>query len=203
MADGPDIWPKPHYEVGQPKHVHALGVVAAQYNGLESSLLALLYDYTGLSAETTQWLFSHTSNNVRLELLKRCVNERESDPYMKNYVLHFADWFDVCSANRNVLMHSIVSVTDEATLNFTKSSRNDPRKINAVDLSIEDIRRVADDITVAEGMGLRLHTRFISTKSGKPDNLAEDVWRFLSTLPKKPRVPSKLLKPKSQAPNSG
>lgn len=193
MTDDPEVWPP--YEVGQPKHIHALGVIAAKYNGLEFSLFCLMMDYTGLSSETAQWLFANLSNNLRLDLLKRCVREKETEPVMKEYVLHFADCFDVCAENRNILMHSMVGKTnDAALLNFAKSSKNDPRKVNTLDLRLGDIRRVADAITIVDGMGLQLHSRFLARRSPKPPDLPDDLWAFVTSLPKKPPIPSKLLK---------
>ena len=109
MSDDSDTWPLPAYEVGQPKHIHALGVVAARYNMLEFALECLMFDYIGMSSDTTQYLFANLSNNLRLDLLKRCVEDREADNDTKEAMLHFVSCFSVCAENRNMTCAQIHS----------------------------------------------------------------------------------------------
>jgi hypothetical protein len=67
MPNTVDAWP--HYEVGPRKHIHALGVVAANYNQLEVSLFLLFGRYTQLGVGPALSLFGSLSNNLRLNLL--------------------------------------------------------------------------------------------------------------------------------------
>jgi hypothetical protein len=62
-----------HYNPGLFKHMHALGVVAANYNRLESELRLLLDVFMGdqmTTAEASSYLFERLSNAERMELLK-------------------------------------------------------------------------------------------------------------------------------------
>jgi hypothetical protein len=206
MPDDSDNWPAPRYDIGQPKHIHALGVAAVMYNQLEFSLFCLLMDYTGMSSETTQWLFANTNNNLRLELLKRSAPEKEYDAATLKHVLHFADCFDICAENRNILMHSMVQrADDDAVLNFAKSSRNNPTKVNRLHLRLGDIRRVADEIASSCTYGMRLHTFFIFRHAKRSDasKIPQDVLTWLSTLPDTLPLPNRLSKQNHQAPQGG
>lgn len=194
-----DNWPQPRYDIGQPKHIHALGVVAAMYNHLEFALFCLLLDYTGLGSQRTQWLFANTSNNLRLDLLKRSVSEGEGSPEVRDRMHHFADCYDLCAQNRNILMHSkIAKVDDAAVLKFSKASRNDPNKLNTLNLRLEDIRRTADDIATIYSYGINLHTNYIICNSTlTPDFFAlpAETQARLRALPDKPRKPENLSRP--------
>ncbi len=204
MTDDSDNWPLPRYDIGQSKHIHALGVVATLYNQMEFSLFCLLMDYTKLSSETTQWLIANISNNLRLELLRRCVGENESDPTTKDHVHHYAACFDICTENRNFLMHSMSSKpNDNASLSFMKASRNDPKKVNHINLCLEDIRCVADDIANTMTFGGLLHIYFAFRDFPQSPEFSEEMRRTYSTLPKRPQLPSKLLKPNSPVPKGG
>ena len=190
MSD-PDVWPLPAYDVGQPKHIHALGVAAARYNMLEFALLCLLLDYSGMHNGTTQYLFANLSNNLRVDLLKRCVADWEQDLPTKECILHFASCFNVCAENRNFLMHSTTSkASDETLLNFVKSSRNDPTRVNAIDLRLEDIRKVADDINDAVNLGLRLHAHIMLRANNEV--IPPEFRALFVSLPDKPQLPSSL-----------
>lgn len=177
------------------------------YNHLEFALFCLTLDYAGLTNKTTQWLFANTSNNTRLDLLKRSVTEKEANPSVKDSVLHFADCFDICAENRNILMHSMVNkAEDAAILNFAKASRNDPSRVNTLNLRLEDIRRTADEIATVYSYGTRLHTYFITNNSTlTPEfyKIPEDMQTWLRALPNKPALPSKLSKPNPPTPKAG
>jgi len=192
MPDDPDIWPLPAYEVGQPKHIHALGVASARYNMLEFALLCLMFDYCGMANETTQYLFANMSNSLRLQLLARCAEDREADAATKECVLHFVACFNICAENRNTLMHSQTKQSGDALLNFAKAARGDPSKTNTLNLRLEDIRKVADEINEAVEYGLRLHAYIMLRKHTGIIPAPFDV--LFGALPDKPRKPDSLMK---------
>lgn len=201
MTDDSDIWPLPRFDIGQPKHMHALGIVAATYNQMEFSLFCLLLDYTGLSSETTQWLVANTSNNTRLELLRRCIDEKELDQQAREHAHHFSLCYDICAENRNFLMHSMTSKhSDNELLAFFKSSRNNPKKGNHINLRLEDLRNVAEALCNTWTFGMRLHAYYCFKRFPQSPDIPEEIWRDFSTLPKKPQLPSKLLRPHPPTP---
>lgn len=59
----------------------------------------------------------------------------------------------------NFLMHSMAGMTGSAeTLNFAKSAKHDPIKVNSINLTLDEVRRVADDITGTETYGTWVDT---------------------------------------------
>jgi hypothetical protein len=41
MSNVEDTWPAPRYNVGKPKHLHAIGVMSMNYNAFERNLYSL------------------------------------------------------------------------------------------------------------------------------------------------------------------
>ena len=106
---------------------------------------------------TCQYVFANTNNNMRQELLKRCLTEREPNEIIRDHVLHFIKCFGICAENRNFLMHSMAGkVSADDVLNFAKGTKNDPTKVNALNLKVDDVRRVAGEIAIIDGFGLGL-----------------------------------------------
>jgi hypothetical protein len=193
MPDASDVWPT--YDPSPPKHVHALGVVTAQYNMLEFSLLCLLFDYGRLGNGTTQHLFANISNNLRLEFFKNCVNDLEQDPQIKEQAMHFADGYDLCTENRNTLAHSMTlgsaQMEDGDLLLFSKRTKSNPVRTNNLNLRLADIRRVADEIFAFHRYGHQLHVWLLVRTHGGSVRLP-DGKAFYAPSPEKPLLPSKL-----------
>jgi len=99
-------WPEPHYFVGSPEFIHAIGVLSASYNLLEFRLRQFLELYTHLPHPTGTQVFISSNNQERLNLLRMCVAKSVHPLRVRNRVMRFADGYDACTQNRNILMHS-------------------------------------------------------------------------------------------------
>lgn len=137
-------------------HMHALGVVAANYNSLENTLSLLMYHYSGKLGSMPQLLFSLLNNNHnRLTMLRCYIDENEFDPAVKEYLTYFAAAYDICAENRNFLMHGMTqSPSDSQNLLLSKFARRDPTRLNYLELTADDIREVADDMFNFDVFGL-------------------------------------------------
>src|SRR4029077_9238320 len=109
-------------------------------------------------------------------------------------MLHFLSCFNVCAENRNILMHSMTKQADDAILHFAKASRNDPTKINALNLRSEDIRAVADHVNAAVNYGLRLHA-FLAIRMHGTEHVPPEFRILFLALPDRPEKPNSLSKP--------
>ncbi len=176
-------------------HMHALGVAAANYNSLEFVFQSLLEFYLGLEdSGASQHLFAQlNSNQKRSDILSRLIvyKERKSQNVSES-VQFFLDGFDICSENRNLLMHGrIFEATTRTQLVLQKYARKDPTKLNYMHLEVQDIRRVADDFFAYESYGAQIYLWLNARHTGGKliwvgDGSFEPAW------PRRPPPPEKL-----------
>jgi hypothetical protein len=166
----PITWSGEQYPPQIRDHIHALGVIAANYNTLEYALLCLFTHYLGPSGTSAANLFQQMrSNSFRLDTLKCAARARENETVTLGAVLTFIENFDICAENRNFLMHSQIDALAgrDATLVLAKATRKDPATLNYARLSLTEIRQVADDIHFTEQFGLDLFIYVASRRVGQ------------------------------------
>jgi hypothetical protein len=179
-------------------HLHALGVVALNYNSLEISFYNLFSNFIGHNDFTAN-LFSSLRNNLRLEALRASVVGQEKDHAVIDAVGYFAGSFNICSLNRNILMHSVSGLVDngDTQLKLLKSARNDPHKFTHLRFDVPTLRQAADEIWSLDYYAVDLYF-YLQTRSGAMP--ADDEYAR-TTLPDKPAPPknlSLLLDPSAQ-----
>jgi hypothetical protein len=93
------------------QHMHALGVIAANYNRLEDELRFLIYLFLDgghrrlLRADV--YIFEHLNNADRIGLLEQFYKEKLSGTELADYLDWFVLGYRTCAENRNMLMHSV------------------------------------------------------------------------------------------------
>lgn len=179
-------WPR--YTTGPERHMHALGVIAVNYNVFEFGLALLLEYYT--SKAISDYFFNRTNNQERLNAIRHFANAREADPTVLTLVEHLITYFGACTANRNILMHSRHAEGSHPgdILPLEKSSADEPSKLlYFFYLLLPQLRSVADQImrgiTFLKEILKYLHDR---------DTLSASSPRL--SLPKKPK-PARTLNP--------
>lgn len=141
-----EAWPA--YDAGKHDHVHAMGVVAVNFNTLENLLLSLLHLYFNAEYALAQKLFLKLTNHGRIDTLKELVRTRESRPEVRCLIDNFLDGFVICAENRNILMHSLYLGPKYGSdnMHMAKFSAKQPVKFNTYSFQLIKVRRVADDI---------------------------------------------------------
>jgi hypothetical protein len=182
-------WSGDYFGPGLADHLHALGVVALNYNALESAFYSLFCDYLGTSPSAAV-LFSQFKNNFRLDAFKVVVSEYEKDPAVIDALGYFAGCYNVCADNRNMLMHSAFDLVEkgDTALKLLKSARNDPRKYTNLLFDAQTLRQTADEIWSVDYYGVDLHF-YLCTRSGV---MPTDDPHALKALPEKPARPNNL-----------
>jgi hypothetical protein len=162
-------WSGEFYPNSLKEHIHALGVVAANYNSLESTFYSIFCEYFGIS-DGSAALFAQFKNNFRIDTLKVIVSKYETDPKVADAVFHFLKCFTICADNRNILMHSLMDSfhQGETILKIRKSARNDFEKYTDLQFDLTSIRDTADEIWMVEGYAIDLYFYFL-TRRGDPD----------------------------------
>ena len=173
-------FPTPPKEV-----VFAVGVVAVSYNALESLFFALFALVTGIPSHLQSALFQRLANNERVDLVRAALGGNKWPEETIVLFEHFLAGYDICAANRNVLMHSIAGIGEEPTplTKFTKRG-----SMEVLPTSLDNIRRAADDIASFSTYGVTLAGRLMTNRmdDGRFDPAARLPW------PEKPPLPHKL-----------
>jgi hypothetical protein len=145
----PDGWPD-YYVTGPEKHMHALGVVALNFNMLEATFFTLFRHplmQNGVDLDTTWAIFSRLQDNQKRELMKDIYEKSEPDSAVKSHVKHALSYFDACTHNRNTLLHSIHGGLSDLTLiDLRKNIRGDWSKMQFWNLGLSTLRRIADEM---------------------------------------------------------
>jgi hypothetical protein len=184
--------PWPFYMRGQRDHIHAIGVVALNFNRMELLLHRLLYRYLGTESEAAHAHICRSLNlHSVLELFNICV-AKEKSASRRDHLRHFSRCYEACAANRNILMHSDLDELEstEQALALFKRSGAKPHIRNQLKLSIEELRRVADEIFDVYLYGS--HLFILNQWNAMKDVAPPTEWR---ASPKKPAIPRSLLAP--------
>jgi hypothetical protein len=184
-------------------HIHALGVVAANYNELEGSFYRLFYLTLG-KFDAGKIIFAKLNNAERIEIALK-VAEQETSPFREHYE-HFISGYGIATENRNILLHSKahnswpldVSVSH---LVLAKPSKKDPSENNFITLDITELRSVADDLANFYMFGGALvYYRYAALTGGIIT--WENGLTATPPLPDKPAPPRRLVLSPQLAPTS-
>lgn len=146
MSQSSTKWPP--YALGPEAHIHALGVVAINYNTLEHALFVLLREYLGVYPSIHAYVFQSLNLHSTLTLFKMSVELHEKDDSLRERLVAFCPLFGTCFANRNLLMHANAREADatDELLALAKRSKNKPHIFNDMKLTLPELRHVADDM---------------------------------------------------------
>ncbi len=136
-------WPK--YARGRhPDFIHALGVLADNFNALESALRHLFQRYVTLPRSATEYVFMKLNNAERLEVLTACCEASKHSKRVKSGLRYFVKGFERCAQNRNILMHARTYAlfdlqSQKRKTIFHKASRKFPYFDSTYDADISSI----------------------------------------------------------------
>lgn len=181
------------YNPNLKEHMHALGVIAANYNDLEGHFYRLFY-ITQPQFEVGKLVFSKLNNANRMEVARK-VAETQPQEFRERYE-HFLSGYGTATDNRNILMHSRAhnaSLSDitASHLTLAKSSKKAPDENNFVSLDLPELRSIADEMAEFAMFGWRLYYwRIAAFSSGKITWENGEV--VTPPLPDKPQLPRAL-----------
>ena len=199
----------PPYRVGNADYIHALGVVASVFNLLEFRFRSFFHLYTRIPTPPAYKVFANMTNDKRLELVRECLEFSSHPDSITDDVRHFLSGYKTCADNRNILMHSTVvylfgpgdvrcpelapPFEQPQGVAFQKSPKSNPLNINTYQLTIEEIRLVADSLKSFEKYGNSLYWHIL--KNYEP--MRYQSWGFPAearfALPDRPALPNPLI----------
>lgn len=188
MSDPKSIgdWPSENNWIANAAHVHAIGQFSLAYNNLEE-LFGYVFSCTfPADGDYSETLFHTLNNRKRIDMMEALFkfHEREHKELLDR-VLYALRCFDICTANRNTVMHAVteyeVGSTPES-LRLRKKARNNPLRDASYEITLETLRKVADDTMVVYDYWAKLFLWLSERRDGKP----------LLPLPDKPPEPYRL-----------
>ena len=132
--------------IGSRGYVEAVGAIACLYNQLEYTFYGLFYCYSGVSHASARSLFLGINNPFRQSHFRRLVEECDEKEAVKELLHCFADSYEICVTNRNLLMHAWMQGGDEEPLHVLKFSRRRAPDFEALNLTTGDLRDAARDM---------------------------------------------------------
>ena len=141
MTEPVEEWPTALHRLASNDYLLAFGQMTLAYNLLESEIHELFtlcapLDYT-FSAN-----LAHRSNNRELiDLFTALVRRNEKEPTLREALLHCLKCYDICTENRNILMHVEIDVEE---FKFRKRASKDASRPVQYEVPIPKLRLVAE-----------------------------------------------------------
>jgi hypothetical protein len=142
-----DDWPA--YLPGPRDDIMAVGVISLTYGLLENMFRALFSVIADMNEHQIAAIFDRLPSNARIDAIKQLLPKTTLHEILKDRVLHFCEGYDICTDNRNAIMHShsggIFTSFSRSERGFllSKYSRSGNKLVCAA--SLLDLRRVADE----------------------------------------------------------
>jgi hypothetical protein len=181
-------WPAEKFQLAPNDYLAAFGQVTLVYNMLENMIGHIFERSAPLDPDFAKSLFHKSNNRDRIDLLAEFVKTNEDDEESRDAILYCISCYDICTENRNVLMHSTYfDIGDSVRL----VKKNKSYKEIHFDVSLINLRRVADDIAsvfvYAVGVFGTVSRRKWAKSSSPPIKIPEQA------LPAKPPKPHRLV----------
>jgi len=191
--DRVENWPESQFNVGPVAYVHAFGQIALTSAMLEELLSMKLIQRLPMNAEVSTPLIHALNNRERADWLKALVSAEEKESTVQNLTSHGILCCDICLDNRNMLVHALYTGMDHqaAVMKLTKRSRSDPLKEMKFQVSLEQLRKIADEMGETTNFMLELW-EYVRTRQMKA-RVEYDL--PLPPLPEKPALPNRLTIP--------
>lgn len=181
-----DEWPSRNNKIADAAHVHAIGQFSLAYNNLEE-LFGYVFQCTfPAGGDYSEILFHSLNNRERVDMLEALFRFHDSNnKELFERVLYALRCFDICTANRNVVMHAVTDHEAGSTpelLRLRKKAHNNPLRNTSYEVPLEMLRKVADDTMVVFDYWAKLFFWLSDRRDGKK----------LPPLPDKPPQPYRL-----------
>jgi hypothetical protein len=160
MSDSEKEWPVPENQLAPNDYLAALGQATFVYNMLESMMGSVFVACAPVEAEAARALFHKLNNRDRVDLLTDFVNHNEKDAAVKRIILSCINYYDICTENRNILMHAIYfnpNLKPDQSPLLVKKAKNDYKREVHYDVPLHELRKVADDMVNSFRLAIELN----------------------------------------------
>jgi hypothetical protein len=204
-------WPVRPHIFGNVSQVHAIGQVTLAYNHLESYLGLIFRLCMPTDVSFSERLFYKMNNRDRIDLLAGIIRSSRFHNQAKDRLNYLLQCYNICTENRNILMHATAEEAYAGVLHISKRSSNDPMTSNRFQIPLAELRMVADQMHTLSAYMMNLQF-WLAIRNGLPTNYKNSLalppiekipfpkLRHLlralpeiATLPEKPPKPRRLI----------
>ena len=197
MTDDKDIegWPS-SFKVATAAQIHALGQVTLVYNYLEEAVGQVFTEAMPTNQAFSERLYHKLNNRDRIDLLSAVTQASDRDADLKEGILYLLNCHDICTQNRNILMHAIIESVDADIVTAFKKKSQDPTREIQFRLPLADLRLVADEMSSMFIYAMRLQSCISARAKHQPTEPTPEYIQStidaLATMPVKPPKPRAL-----------
>ena len=141
-----DGWPSERDQIASVPYIHAFGQVTLSYNMMEIMMGNLFTTCVPMELDFAERLFHKLNNRERIDLLSALVRTNEKESEAREAILHCIRCYDICTDNRNILMHVTLDDLDATAVLLKKRASQDPTRDIIFHVPLTDLRLVADQI---------------------------------------------------------
>jgi hypothetical protein len=170
----------------------AFGQITLLYNFLQDVMERLFEGFAPLEEQYAERIFHQLNNRDRVDLFSAFVRANEKDEQVKDALQECLLHYDICTENRNILMHTVSGGISEATgiERFRKRASKNPAKSIEYHVPLADLRLVADQIGQTVGFCWSING-FLRYRAASP--ALKGIFAQAPSLPGKPPKPRKLI----------
>jgi hypothetical protein len=175
-----DGWPIRRSRLATVAQLHALGQITLAYNYCEETAGLLFARCMTTDQQFSTKLFHKLNNRTRIDLLTAIISQNEKNEAVKSALFQFLVAYDICTDNRNILMHAILEDAGADLLKLSKRASNDPAREIHFSVPLTELRQLAQEISDTFVFGLKLEVWMTHRIRG-------DASDALPEIPPKPR----------------
>ena len=140
-----DDWIEKRRWLIDPKKLHAIGWMVTQWSMCEVSLHAVLAEVVKVEFGVG-WAVTHSLGDITIsDTITDAARAAHLGESVVSDLSHLLKYYGICRMNRNALVHSMFGGSGD-TPSLVRSPKGPRRIHHAIADSLDDIRRVADDI---------------------------------------------------------
>ena len=180
-----DTWPIPKFNAGEPKHLHAVGVIAGTFVQFERTIESMFLHHPAqdraVPYDVHKSDFFALSEGKRIAATRKFYAERERDDSVKNAASNVFDFFDWAHDSRNKILHSErypmgFEADPDIFYLIKRANRRDPSSIYMA-LDLATLRSTAESMreAIVRSAEVNIHARY---RDSELSNLDKSMWIY-------------------------
>ena len=185
MAESEDTWPLPNYNPGQPRHLHAVGVIAILFAQLERSIESLYQAEAWrkkMPDDLTNLYFYTLNEEKRIQAIGLIYGAyKKQHPQMHVLIDNLLEYFVWCRNCRNQIVHAENYPAsfggDPQTLYLTKRVGKQNPRSGYMRFTLPELRSIADKMRdgVVRSATIEIRLRYLGVASSDVPQPYRDI----------------------------
>jgi hypothetical protein len=183
-----DDWPMPKFDAGDPRHAHAVGVIAGLFVQFERSVESMFLHHPAQDRAVTfdvrERKFLALSEGKRVAVTRNFYSDHERDELVRVAADNLLDFFDWAHESRNKILHSErypmgFGADPEIFYLIKRANKRDPSSIYMA-LDLATLRSTAESMRegIVRSAEINIHVRY---RDSDLSNLDKSLWIYATS----------------------